>query len=84
MSETTTETRTLPVNGGGEALGKLEGVDATFALTSITADRGTRVMWTPDLDNSGNTDVWVTGVEGAKPGELPEGIVTLTLTYSGE
>ena len=82
MAETTTHTVELQVRGNGTALKLEEGV-TTFGLTNVEVPELAKVMWVPDPDNDANTIFWVTGVPSVK-GHLPEGIVTLTLTYVGE
>jgi hypothetical protein len=81
METTTTTTITLPVRGDGTALGHTS--DTTFGLAKVEADRGNSVMYTPDPDNENKTIFWVRGIP-SPIGVLPEGVVTLTLTYVGE
>lgn len=82
MSETTTETVVLPVRGNGTAL-QLVG-RTSFALTAVEVAEPAKVSWVPDPDNEqDNTIFYVTGIP-AVGSALPEGTVTLTLTYTGE
>jgi hypothetical protein len=82
MAETTTHTVELQVRGNGSALKLEEGI-TTFGLTNVEVPAPAKVVWVPDPDNDANTIFWVTGVSGVD-GHLPEGTVTLTLTYAGE
>lgn len=78
---TTTTTLKLPVQGDGTALENAQGT-SVFDLLKVEADRGATVMYVPDPDNpDSNTIFWVQGVQGPSVGVLPEGDVTLTLTW---
>jgi hypothetical protein len=76
----TTTTITLPVRGDGTVL---ENRDVQMlGLVKVESSAGT-VMYVPDPDNEGQKVIfWVQGIPG-KEGHLPEGFVTLTLTYRG-
>lgn len=88
MNETTTEEVELAVEGDGTALKLCQGT-TTFALTNVEikpregSEKAT-VQYVPDPDNADNTIFWIRGIEGKGVGELPEGTVTLILTYTGE
>jgi hypothetical protein len=80
MSATTTETVTIPTQGDGTALGRVEKeVTVESGFQSATADKGTVRAVCPDPDNVAHAIIYVTGLtpESGSP-------VSVTLTYTGE